>query len=91
MSQEIEITIKATNGEPWTTGDFTEHSKVGEVLKKAVDHFEDQHVMTAGDYVLSLVQNNQAEPLPDSQSLATAGVRGGATLVITVRGPQVDG
>jgi hypothetical protein len=91
MSDEIDLTIKATNGEPWTTRRFTEHSNVAEVLKESVRHFEEEHVMTKGDYMLSLVRDGQAEPLVDSQSLERAGVRNGATLVITVRGPQVDG
>lgn len=88
---KITLSIRATNGAVWQTDDFNLHQKVGHVLKKAVDHFVKEKVMSAGDYLLALVSEGRATELPDTQSLEDAGVAEGSTLAILVRGPQVDG
>jgi hypothetical protein len=88
----LELTIRATNGENWPSGEFRANTKVSHVIKKAVDHFVALKVMTEGDYRLALVVGGTAQPpLPDGDTLGEAGVPDHATLVLVPRDPQVDG
>ncbi|MDP9069265.1 MAG: hypothetical protein M3N53_13095 [Actinomycetota bacterium] len=91
MSNKILITIRATNGTPWETSDFQLNQKVQVVVKRAVRHFVEAGVMSAGDYSLALVVEGRAIELADDASLEKAGVVPGATLALMARGPQVDG
>ena len=88
---ELSLSIRATNGAMWKTDEFRSNEKVAQVLKIAVEHFVKEGVMSKGDYLLALVTNGQAKDLPDSQTLAHAGVSNGSSLAILARGPQVDG
>ncbi len=89
--KKIDLTIRSTNGTPWETSDFSTTQRVDHVREKAIQHFVDLQIMTAGDYALALVHGSNAEPLVDSNTLKESGVSEGAVLVLLVRGPQVDG
>lgn len=90
--KSLELTIRATNGEPWPTDEFRTNTKVSHVVEKALAHFVDLGVMAAGDYRLALVVDGVAQPpLPDDDQLGDADVPDHATLVLVPRKPQVDG
>jgi hypothetical protein len=90
-AHKLSLTIRATNGTPWQTDDFGSNQKVDHARKKAIQHFVDDHIMTAGDYALALVHEAVATALIDSSSLEESSVMDGSVLALVVRGPQVDG
>jgi hypothetical protein len=91
MAKKLDLTIRATNGTPWTTDDFGANQRVDHVRRAAIRHFVKDDVMADGDYLLALVIDGQARDLIDAQTLAEVGVTDGAMLALMVRGPQVDG
>src|SRR3954470_5185330 len=90
--KSLDLTIRATNGEPWETDDFRTNTKISHVVQKALAHFVKRGLMADGDYRLARVVDGTAQPpLPDDSQLDDAEVPDHATLTLVPRKPQVDG
>jgi hypothetical protein len=50
----LDLDIRATNNADWEAKQFKDDDQVGEVAKKALEHFVDQKVMSPGDYAIAL-------------------------------------
>lgn len=91
-SAHLDLDIRATNNADWEAKQFKDDDLVGEVAKKAVEHFVDKKVMSPGDYALALeVDGNVRPPLNDAASLKDAGVADHSVLRLVPRDPQKDG
>ncbi len=89
--ERISVDIRATNGASWVTEDFRSNMRVDHVRRKAVEHFVEQGAMSAGDYLLAIVEGGSTRDLMDAEKLEEAKVIGGSVLVLIPRQPQVDG
>lgn len=88
----LDLTIRATNGSPWETGQFKSDDTVEEVTRKAVQHFVAKKIMQPGDYDLVLVVDGVGRPpLHPGDHLEDVDVGDRAVLVLAPREPQVDG
>jgi len=88
----LQLTIRASNGSPWSTDRFHTDAKVEHVTDVAVKHFVKEKVMAPGEYELVLVVDGTAQPpLAPTEKLEDVGVADGSLLALVSSEPHVDG